>query len=203
MSEYRPRNEGEGSKSAARAYNRGAKEFKDRGGVDSAARDARDALEGPEGEEMRRAERAGKARAAEEDPELYDPPWWDREHDSAWARVKAAFQRDWEQTKHDLLRAGPDLDQGVSDTVKQAAGKEPIPPEGEPNEAGAEQMSFEQAEPALRYGYGAARYYDATDWDDELEARLRAEWTNINAGVHWYTARPLVYRGWQQAHYGA
>jgi hypothetical protein len=49
-------------------------------------------------------------------------------------RVKEALERDLEQTKSDLPGLeGQDLDQDVSDTVKQAAGKEPIPPEGEPN----------------------------------------------------------------------
>ena len=45
-------------------------------------------------------------------------------------RVKEALKRDLEQTKHDLTlgKKGEDLDQGVGDTVKQAIGKEPIPP---------------------------------------------------------------------------
>ncbi|MBA3843661.1 MAG: hypothetical protein H0X39_13800 [Actinobacteria bacterium] len=45
-----------------------------------------------------------------------------------------ALSRDWEQTKSDLPGLdGKDLDQDVDDTVKQAAGKESAPPEGEPN----------------------------------------------------------------------
>jgi hypothetical protein len=49
-------------------------------------------------------------------------------------RAKEALERDWEQTKADLPgREGTDLDQDVDDTVKQALGKEPIPPPGHPN----------------------------------------------------------------------
>lgn len=50
-------------------------------------------------------------------------------------RVKEAIKRDVDQTAHDLTRGkkGADLDQDASDTIKQATGKEPIPPRGEPN----------------------------------------------------------------------
>lgn len=45
-----------------------------------------------------------------------------------------ALERDWEQTKSDLPGLeGEDLDQDVDDTVKQATGNEPVPPEGQPN----------------------------------------------------------------------
>jgi hypothetical protein len=50
------------------------------------------------------------------------------------SKVKDALKRDWEQTKHDFSKkSGEDLDQDVGDTLKQAAGKEPIPPLGAPN----------------------------------------------------------------------
>lgn len=49
-------------------------------------------------------------------------------------RIKEAVERDVEQTKADLPGVdGRDLDQNVGDTVKQAAGKEPIPPKDRPN----------------------------------------------------------------------
>ena len=48
-------------------------------------------------------------------------------------RVGEALERDWEQTKSDLPgMEGEDLDQDAGDTIDQARGKEPIPPEGEP-----------------------------------------------------------------------
>ena len=49
-------------------------------------------------------------------------------------RAKDALDRDWEQTKSDLPGLeGKDLDQDVDDTVKQAAGKEPVPGDKTPN----------------------------------------------------------------------
>jgi hypothetical protein len=48
--------------------------------------------------------------------------------------VGDALERDWEQTKSDMPgMEGKDLDQDVDDTLKQAAGKEPVPAEDEPN----------------------------------------------------------------------
>ena len=48
--------------------------------------------------------------------------------------VGEALERDWEQTKSDLPGLeGKDLDQDVDDTVKQATGKEPTPPDDQPN----------------------------------------------------------------------
>ncbi|WP_434387797.1 hypothetical protein [Melittangium boletus] len=49
-------------------------------------------------------------------------------------KVKEALKRDWEQTKHDFnKKKGTELNQDAGDTLKQAAGKEPIPPPLVPN----------------------------------------------------------------------
>ena len=103
-------------------------------------------------------------------PQHTRPAWYSAEDDTAWNKVKAAFRRDWKQTKHDFGGSSPDLNQDVADTVKQAAGKEHIPPPGQPN--------FEDYEPALRYGYGARRYYGKQypTWDSRLEQTLQKDW---------------------------
>ena len=50
------------------------------------------------------------------------------------ARVVTALERDWEQTKSDLPGLeGNNLRQDVSDTLKQATGKERTPPKSKPN----------------------------------------------------------------------
>jgi hypothetical protein len=100
-----------------------------------------------------------------------NPKWWTTENDSAWERVKEAFKRDWDQTKHDMGGDEPDTDQDVNNTLKQAAGKEAIPPRGEP--------TYEDAEPAYRFGYGARSYYEEEhpDWDEEVEGQLREDWS--------------------------
>lgn len=62
--------------------------------------------------------------------QIKNPSWWNDQHTSAWDRVKEALLRDWEQTKADLTgqKSGRDLNQDVGDTIKQAAGKQEIPP---------------------------------------------------------------------------
>ncbi len=56
------------------------------------------------------------------------PTWWTKENDSSWDRVKAAMKRDWDQTKHDFGGQQPDTNQKIGNTVRQAEGKEAIPP---------------------------------------------------------------------------
>lgn len=114
------------------------------------------------------------------------PKWWSRDYDSAWDRVKAAFRRDWEQTKHDFGGKAPDLNQDVDDTVGQAAGTRPIPPGKAPN--------FDESEAAYRFGYGAHRYFHARhpEWNDELEDELRADWSG-----DWDKSRTAIRRGWE------
>src|SRR5258708_9201891 len=119
-----------------------------------------------------------------------NPHWWNEEHDSGWDGVKAACKRDWEQTKHDLGGKPPDTDQGVSDTVKQAAGKQPIPPRGQP--------TFEQTEDAYRFGFGARSQYRLrfSNWDDQLENQLRQDWNQTYKDRDWARYRDFVRRGW-------
>jgi hypothetical protein len=63
-------NEGEGSRTAAKAYNEGVAKTIQSGKVDQKAHEAEAAIEGPEGEELRRAEAEGKRHSHGEDPGL-------------------------------------------------------------------------------------------------------------------------------------
>src|SRR5215467_11918951 len=63
-------NEGEGSRTAALAYDHSQTEFAERADVTGLAEAAATALDGPEGTELREAEAAGRARSKGEDPEL-------------------------------------------------------------------------------------------------------------------------------------
>jgi hypothetical protein len=56
-------NEGEGNRTAARAYDRKAEAFAKSGKVEQKAKEAELAVDGPEGEDLARAEAAGKKRA--------------------------------------------------------------------------------------------------------------------------------------------
>ena len=63
------KNQGEGNREAARAYNQDQQRFVKAGKVDEAARDAERATQGHEKDELRRAEQKGKSHAAEHDPQ--------------------------------------------------------------------------------------------------------------------------------------
>ena len=65
------RNEGEGSRTAARAYNKQARQFVKSGRVAKAAKHAAAAMDTPERSALRAAEKKGKAAARGEDPKLY------------------------------------------------------------------------------------------------------------------------------------
>jgi hypothetical protein len=122
--------------------------------------------------------------------ETRNPKWWTTQNDSAWERVKAAFKRDWDQTKHDVGGKQPDTNQGVSDTVKQASGKEAIPPRGVPN--------YEDAEVGYRFGYGARSKYGTKyrNWEPGLERQLEADWSETYGNRNWPAYHDLVRRGW-------
>jgi hypothetical protein len=119
-----------------------------------------------------------------------NPKWWTSENDSGWDRVKAAFKRDWDQTKHDFGGDEPDTDQNVDDTVKQAAGKQSIPPRGQP--------TYEELEDAYRFGYGARSHYQQryANWDNQLETRLEQDWRETYNDRDWARYRDSIRRGW-------
>lgn len=71
---YAPVNEGEGSRSAARAYNEATERFVKAGRVDANAERAKEALEGGEKDELAQAEAAGKSRMHGEDPAIRQKP---------------------------------------------------------------------------------------------------------------------------------
>lgn len=125
------------------------------------------------------------------------PHWWNDEHTSTWDRVKAALRRDWEQTKADVSsHHGTELDQGVSDTVKQAAGREPVPPGNQPNRDA--DVTWEDVEAEHRYGVGARQYHGASEphWNDHVETKLKQEWQDLKSGRTWDEVRTSVRRGW-------
>ena len=122
--------------------------------------------------------------------ERHNPKWWNQEHESKWDQVKAAFKRDWDQTKHDFGGDEPDTDQDVDDTVKQMAGKQPIPPRGTP--------TFEEREDAYRFGYGARSQYGKqySGWNDQLERQLQTDWSDTYDDREWPRYRSDIRRGW-------
>jgi hypothetical protein len=64
------RNEGEGSRTAAKDYNERTKRFVETEDVEAKAEEAAAALDSEEGQALRRAEEKGRARAKDEDPNV-------------------------------------------------------------------------------------------------------------------------------------
>ena len=120
------------------------------------------------------------------------PSWWNENHSSGWERTKEALRRDWEQTKADVTEGGTELNQDVGDTVKQAAGKQAIPPANRPNPPDR----WDDVEPAVRYGYGARQHFAKDEWNDELEKRLQKDWDSTGSASSWERVKSAVRRGW-------
>ena len=134
----------------------------------------------------------------------FRPGWWDDHHTSGWDRVKEAFHRDWEQTKADFSKKhGKELNQNAADTVKQATGADPVPPENKPTPKPNKGMKTDKrdwtaTEPAARYGFGARSKYGMEHkvWDDKLETKLRTEWDAFKTDRKWDEAKRDVRAGW-------
>lgn len=138
------------------------------------------------------------------------PSWWSNEHTSAWDRVKSAMKRDWEQTKSDLSmhKKGTDIDQGVGDTVKQMAGKEPVPPatmknppdmkdtKGMKDSKSSKDHDWNDVEDDYRFGVGARRQYGGT-WNTGVESSLAKDWGELNRDRSWDEVKPRVRRAWE------
>ncbi|HEY8126268.1 MAG TPA: hypothetical protein VIF88_12730 [Methylocystis sp.] len=69
QNDEQPKNEGEGSRTAAKQYNEATRKFVESGKVDKAAKDAEEAIEGEEAEDLKRAEDEGRAHAAPHEQE--------------------------------------------------------------------------------------------------------------------------------------
>jgi hypothetical protein len=128
------------------------------------------------------------------------PQWWAPLHASSWDRVKEALHRDWEQTKaHFSATAGIELNQGLADTLKQAAGTDPIPSIARSNDEEPPAASWSSAEPAIRYGFAARMHFAKfQSWNDDVENLLRRDWESA-WGSSWEHSRNDVHRGWDSA----
>lgn len=178
-SELEKRNEGEGSQSGARQYREGLESFRRSGKVEEAAAEAREAIEGDERQELESAEAAGRARMAEEDPEFSAfPSWWDPDFDSTWERMKTSLSRDWEQVRERIWRSERQGDAGQRETA---------PPQ--------RALSYDDAEPAIRFGHGASLHHGKQEWSDELEGNLERDWEAAERKLPWKRARPYVRHG--------
>ena len=132
----------------------------------------------------------------------WQPAWWNEGHANAWERAKEAMRRDWQQTRHDVRMGGHELNQSIGDTVKQAAGKEPLPAidRANPPKVIGE---WSDVELPIQYGYAARTHYKTHQkWTDELEATLEREWAASKemTGRVWKDVREFVKHGYEAKH---
>lgn len=141
--------------------------------------------------------------------EDFKPSWYDdKVHGSTWQRVKAAMQRDWEQTKSDFTPGAQDLNQDIGDTVQQAAGKAPMPAPGAPTPPSKREMkkdaklAWADVESPIAFGYAARTHYGTThpQWDDRIESELEGEWNRGNAREKWEDVKTSVRHGFTANH---
>lgn len=131
------------------------------------------------------------------------PAWWNTEHATAWEGVKAALQRDWEQTKADFSggKQGTDVNQDAGDTLAQALGREPIPPNTVPNPMNAEEQAKFVARAQNRMDRNAER--QAETERESIAANQPSSAPSWNRYGRWEDAEPPLRFGFAaQGHYG-
>jgi len=139
------------------------------------------------------------------------PAWWSEGNSSSWDRMKAAIRRDWEQTKADFggVGSGKDLNQNAGDTVRQASGKQPVPPVQMPNspspddlhrhakmaakadqkaekfegKAAATSPGTRESERLQRKAYDARKV--AMDADHDLQRNQNRRWEDVEDAVQY------------------
>jgi hypothetical protein len=130
------------------------------------------------------------------------PSWWsDQVHGSAWERARETFRRDWSQTKHDLGLGGHEMNQTISDTINQAAGKQHLPTINQTNPPKVI-ADWPEAEVFYRYGHAARVQFgdEHPAWNEGLELKLKSEWMSAQdkAGRDWTDLTRYVRRGYEQ-----
>ncbi len=131
----------------------------------------------------------------------WQPKWYNEQNITAWARIKEALRRDWEQTKHDVgLPGGHQLNQGAEDTIKQASRTEAIPADDKPVPPKVIGR-WDEAEYPIGYGYAARLNFgnEYPTWNEGVEQKLRAEWEAANGRPEhgWYGVKGLVRYGYE------
>lgn len=93
----------------------------------------------------------------------------------------------------DLIDTGTNLHQSLVDTVKQARGRQPIPPLNEANPA--------RYESAAKYGFDARNRFggNLATWSDDVEAQLERDWNASGDGRRFVDVRVELKLGWHSS----
>jgi len=133
-----------------------------------------------------------------------DPVWWTEQHTVLWEQHLPALRRELRgglgrESREDIATLSPDA------SVVQRHPRTPRNitvdrAHAVPDENWETGTTWEQLEPALRWGVGACVYYARHEaWNEELEAALREEWNASNGSVAWEKVKRAVRRGFDAA----
>lgn len=123
----------------------------------------------------------------------HDRDWQEVERDLGddWAHARATSQLEWEDARH----AARDAWERTDRTYRvYGAGDEYFRSRFDSSAYRAPDESFEDYQPAYRYGVYARSRYGERDWDDNLENELREGWERLKGAsrLTWERARHAV-----------
>jgi len=137
-------------------------------------------------------------------PNDFRPVWWTVQHTLIWEEYQPALREDFRQ-----LRATTERDRAVhlqpDDPVFQQHAVTPRNVDVDhaydvPDNDWEVGTSWEQIEPAVRYGVGARTQYPQFErWNRELEAILRKEWEERNPPGPWEKMKRAVRHGFESS----
>jgi hypothetical protein len=137
-------------------------------------------------------------------PRQFQPQWWSVQHTTLWQEQLPVLRADFERrsdpaARQRLAQLGPD------DAVVQ---NHPVMPRNidverahlVPDNDWEVGTTWEQLEPALRFGVGArAQYLRYERWTVELEVQLRQDWEAQQGPGAWDQVKGSIRRGFESA----
>lgn len=131
-----------------------------------------------------------------------EPVWWTTQHTIIWEQelpsLRSNFdQRNAEQRRAQIAHQGPD-DPVIQKSARAARNVDVDHAYRVADNNWEIGTVWEQVEPGVRYGVGARTQYPHYErWNDELEARLRKEWTETNEPSTWEKVKRAVRHGFE------
>jgi hypothetical protein len=140
-------------------------------------------------------------------PRHAQPVWWSVQHTVLWEEhgpvLRDAFERRRAAAdRARLTRQGPD-DAVFQDPATTTRATTPRNVDVDhayavPDNNWEVGTAWEQIEPAVRYGVGARAQYPQHDgWTEELEARLRQDWSEGNDPSAWEKVKHAIRHGFE------
>jgi hypothetical protein len=133
-----------------------------------------------------------------------EPVWWTTQHTIIWEEHLPALRTDFQQ-RNSAQRRSQLAHQGPDDAVFQKSANTPRNVDVDkatfvPDTNWEVGTVWEQIEPGVRYGVGARTQYPHYErWNDEVEARLRKEWSETNEPSTWEKVKRAVRHGFESA----